>query len=74
MTIVFPSQKTPKTSFWTEVSDKRPADEEALYLVVQEIEGQKILGFAYYRKDGNGEFNFTKEHVAFWAPAPAFPQ
>lgn len=70
MTTIFPPQKSPKTAFWTEVKDSKPKDEEALLLVVQG--GQ--LGFAWYRKDGNGEFQFTKEEVTHWAPAPKLPE
>lgn len=70
MTTTFLSQKSPKTAFWTEVKDSKPKDEEALLLVVQG--GQ--LGFAWYRKDGNGEFQFTKEEVTHWAPAPKLPE
>ena len=70
MTTTFLSQKSPKTAFWTEVKDSKPKDEEALLLVVQG--GQR--GFAWYRKDGNGEFQFTKEEVTHWAPAPKLPE
>lgn len=70
MTIVFPSQKTTKTAFWTEVKTELPQNEEALYLIVQD--GQ--VGFAWYRKDGNGDFRFNKEDVTHWAPAPKLPE
>lgn len=73
MTIASQLQKSPKTAFWTEVGDKLPKGEEALYLIVQGAGDAQMLGFAYYRQDGNGEFQFTKEGVTHWAPAPEFP-
>ena len=74
MTTIFPSQKPLKTSFWTKVEDSKPKDEEALYLIVQSAGETQMLGFAWYRKDGNGEFQFTKEEVTHWAPAPKLPE
>lgn len=70
MIAISPSQKTQKTGFWTKVEDALPKDEEALYLVV--LDG--MIGFAWYRKDGNENFVFNKEGVTHWAPAPALPK
>lgn len=74
MTTTFLLQKSPKTAFWTEVQDSKPKDEEALYLIVQGAGDTQMIGFAWYRKDGNGEFQFTKEDVTHWAPAPKLPE
>lgn len=73
MIAISPSQKTPKTAFWTDVKDALPDGSEALYLIVQSQDGTNSIGFAWYRKDGNDNFAFTKENVTHWAPAPKFP-
>lgn len=73
MNTTFRYQKSPKTDFWTDAQETKPADKEALYLVVQKAEESQMLGFAWYRQDGNGSFTFTKEGVTHWAPAPKFP-
>lgn len=70
MSTIFQPQKSPKTAFWTKVEDELPKDEEALYLIV--LDG--MVGFAWYRKDGNGNFVFNKEGVTHWAPAPKLPE
>jgi hypothetical protein len=70
MTTTFLPQKTQKTAFWTKVEDGLPKDEEALYLVV--LDG--MIGFAWYRKDGDGNFVFNKEGVTHWAPTPPLPK
>lgn len=79
MTTVFPYQKiqktvTPKEGFWKKVSDGLPSEEEALYLIVQKFGNSQYLGFAYFRKDGDGVLQFTKSDVTHWAPAPKFPE
>jgi hypothetical protein len=70
MTTTFPLQKSPKTAFWTKVEDELPKNEEALYLIVMD----GMVGFAWYRKDGNGNFAFNKEGVTHWAPTPKLPE
>ena len=70
MIAISQSQKTQKMGFWTKIEDALPKDEEVLYLVV--LDG--MVGFAWYRKDGNDKFLFNKEGVTHWAPVPALPK
>ena len=70
MTTAFLPKKTQKMDFWTKVDDAFPKREEAMYLVVLD----RMVGFAWYRKDGNGNFTFNKEGVTHWAPTPKLPE
>jgi hypothetical protein len=76
MVTAFQFQKTNKEekSFWTSVDSGLPSENEGLYLVVQKFaDGQQVVGLAWYRKDGDGVFHFSKGEVTHWAPAPQLP-
>ena len=58
---------------WNDVNKKLPEQSAELYLVVQKVEEQRTVGFAYYQQDGNGEWAFNKSDVTHWAKSPALP-